>query len=149
MNGADILTPVRSPLRRLTGVQIIGTGSYVPDKVVTNDALASLGCDADWIIQRTGIRERRHAPPEISTGDMAFAAAERCIQAADIDRRRSICCRRDAFARLSAAGHGVRAARPSEAQLRGDGCLGCLRRFHVRANDGMQYVSTGCSNAAL
>jgi 3-oxoacyl-[acyl-carrier-protein] synthase-3 len=78
--------PTRSPLRRLTGVQIVGTGSYVPEPVVTNEALASLGCDADWIIQRTGIRERRHAPPEISTSDMAVAAAERCIKAADVDR---------------------------------------------------------------
>ena len=77
---------MRSPLRRLTGVQIIGTGSFVPDNVVTNEALASLGCDADWIIQRTGIRERRHAPPEMSTSDMAVAAAERCIAAAGVDR---------------------------------------------------------------
>src|SRR5690242_21493385 len=86
MSDAELLSSMRSPLRRLTGVQIIGTGSYVPDKVVTNDALASLGCDADWIIQRTGIRERRHAPTDISTGDMAVAAAERCIESADIDR---------------------------------------------------------------
>ena len=62
MSSAELDTPVRSPLRRLTGVQIIGTGSYVPENVVTNDALASLGCDADWILQRTGIRQRRHAP---------------------------------------------------------------------------------------
>lgn len=86
MSDADILAPTRSPLRRLTGVQIIATGSYVPDNVVTNEALANLGCDADWIIQRTGIRERRHAPPEMSTSDMATTAAERCINSADIDR---------------------------------------------------------------
>jgi 3-oxoacyl-[acyl-carrier-protein] synthase-3 len=67
-------------------VQIVGTGSFVPDQIVTNEALASLGCDADWIIQRTGIRERRHAPPQISTSDMAIAAAERCIKAAGVDR---------------------------------------------------------------
>src|ERR1043166_6666066 len=82
----DLMSSKRSPIRRLTGVQIVGTGSYVPDKVVTNEALASLGCDADWIIQRTGIRERRHAPPQMSTGDMAVEAAERCIASADIDR---------------------------------------------------------------
>lgn len=86
MSDAELLTPTRSPLRRLTGVQIVGTGSYVPEQVVTNEALASLGCDAEWIIQRTGIRERRHAPPEISTSDMAVAAAERAIEAADVDR---------------------------------------------------------------
>ena len=88
MSDAELLAPVRSPLRQLTGVQIIGTGSYVPEKVVTNEDLASLGCDADWIIQRTGIRERRHAPPEIATSDMALAAAQRCIEAAQIDRSR-------------------------------------------------------------
>jgi 3-oxoacyl-[acyl-carrier-protein] synthase-3 len=77
----------RSPLRRLTGVQIAGTGSFVPDNVVTNEMLASLGCDADWIIQRTGIRERRHAPASMSTSDMAVAAAERCLKAAGVDRR--------------------------------------------------------------
>jgi 3-oxoacyl-[acyl-carrier-protein] synthase-3 len=86
MSDAEILTPTRSPLRRLTGVQIVGTGSFVPDNVVTNEALASLGCDADWIIQRTGIRERRHAPAGISTSDMAVEAAERAIEAAGIDR---------------------------------------------------------------
>jgi 3-oxoacyl-[acyl-carrier-protein] synthase III len=84
----DVLqNPTRSPLRRLTGVQIVGTGSFVPENIVTNEALASLGCDADWIIQRTGIRERRHAPPEMSTSDMAVAAAKRCIESADIDPR--------------------------------------------------------------
>src|SRR5438874_11586538 len=86
MSDADLLTRIRSPLRRLTGVQIVGTGSYVPENVVTNEALASLGCDADWIIQRTGIRERRHAPPEISTSDMAIAAVERCLKSVDVDR---------------------------------------------------------------
>jgi 3-oxoacyl-[acyl-carrier-protein] synthase-3 len=87
MSDLPQFAPVRSPLRRLTGVQIVATGSYVPDCVVTNEALASLGCDADWILQRTGIRERRHAPPAISTSDMALAAAERCLASADVDRR--------------------------------------------------------------
>ncbi len=85
-DAAELLTPTRSPLRQLTGVQIVGTGSFVPDNVVTNEALASLGCDAEWIIQRTGIRERRHAPAGMSTSDMAVAAAERAIAAAGIDR---------------------------------------------------------------
>ena len=74
-----------SPFRKLMGVQIVGTGSFVPDNVVTNDDLASLGCDADWIVKRTGIRERRHAPPGMNTSDMAIAAAERAMQAADVD----------------------------------------------------------------
>ena len=71
-------------MRKLMGVQIVGTGSFVPDNIVTNDDLASLGCDADWIVKRTGIRERRHAPPEMCTSDMAVAAAERAMDAAGV-----------------------------------------------------------------
>ncbi len=69
----------------LMGVRVQGSGSFVPDNVVTNADLASLGCDADWIIQRTGIRERRHAPPGMATSDMAIEASRRAIAAARID----------------------------------------------------------------
>ena len=74
----------RTSTHSLTGIRVAGTGSYVPDNVVTNEDLARLGCDADWIIQRTGIRERRHAPPGTATASMAKAAAERAL--ADVDR---------------------------------------------------------------
>ena len=67
------------------GVQVVGVGAYVPDNVVSNLDLQSLGCDPDWIVQRTGIVERRHAPPEIATSDMAAAAAEECIEDAGVD----------------------------------------------------------------
>ncbi|MGL4461846.1 MAG: beta-ketoacyl-ACP synthase III [Planctomycetia bacterium] len=64
----------------LTGFSILGSGSYVPDPVVTNDDLArNLGFDSDWIIQRTGIRERRHAPPEMATSDLCYEAVLRCL----------------------------------------------------------------------
>lgn len=72
-------------MRKLMGVQVIGTGSFVPEKIVTNEDLASLGCDADWIIQRTGIRERRHVPPEMSTGDMAVEAGRRAMEASGVE----------------------------------------------------------------
>jgi 3-oxoacyl-[acyl-carrier-protein] synthase-3 len=74
-------------VRRLPGVQIVGTGSFVPDNVVTNEDLASLGCDAEWIVQRTGIRERRHCPDGMATADMAVAAAERAMKAAEVEPR--------------------------------------------------------------
>lgn len=74
----------RSRIRSLTGVSIVGTGSYVPENVVRNEDLAKLGYDAEWILQRTGIRERRHAPPEMATSDMAVIAAERAIKAARV-----------------------------------------------------------------
>jgi 3-oxoacyl-[acyl-carrier-protein] synthase-3 len=83
--GDDLQLSIRrSPLRQLTGIHVAGTGSFLPDNIVTNEMLASLGCDAEWIIQRTGIRERRHAPPEMSTSDMAVAAGERCLKAAGV-----------------------------------------------------------------
>jgi 3-oxoacyl-[acyl-carrier-protein] synthase-3 len=65
----------------------MGVGSFVPENVVTNEDLASLGCDSEWIVQRTGIRERRHAPLGMSTGDMAVTAAERAIAASGVERR--------------------------------------------------------------
>lgn len=84
---SEASTPAcRAPVRSLTGVQILSTGSFLPDNVVTNDDLASLGCDAEWIIKRTGIRERRHAPPEVNTSDMSVAAAERCLAESGVDR---------------------------------------------------------------
>ena len=70
----------------LTGFQILGTGSYVPDPVVTNANLSErLGFDSDWIVQRTGIHERRHAPPHLATSDLCYRACQRCIAAAGVD----------------------------------------------------------------
>ena len=54
----------RSPLATLTGVQILATGAYVPETVIRNEDLAELGYDKEWILQRTGIRERRRAAPD-------------------------------------------------------------------------------------
>jgi 3-oxoacyl-[acyl-carrier-protein] synthase-3 len=75
-----------SRVGRLMGIQILGVGSSVPPCPIRNEDLAVLGYDADWIVQRTGIFERRHAPPEISTSDLAVEAAERCLARAGIPR---------------------------------------------------------------
>jgi 3-oxoacyl-[acyl-carrier-protein] synthase-3 len=70
----------------LLGVQIVGTGSYVPDIVVTNEDLqARYGFDPDWITQRTGILARRHARPEQATSDLCVEAAQRAIRNARVD----------------------------------------------------------------
>jgi 3-oxoacyl-[acyl-carrier-protein] synthase-3 len=68
----------------LTGVQVLATGSYVPDRIVCNEDLKALGIDADWIIQRTGIYQRRHAPPEMATSDVGYEAASACLESAGI-----------------------------------------------------------------
>jgi 3-oxoacyl-[acyl-carrier-protein] synthase-3 len=70
------------------GVQIIGTGSYVPERVISNEELqATLGFDPAWIIQRTGIRERRFAAPDQATSDLCIEAAQRSIDSAHVDVR--------------------------------------------------------------
>jgi 3-oxoacyl-[acyl-carrier-protein] synthase-3 len=67
------------------GVQVLASGSYVPDVVLTNDQLHErLGFDSDWIVKRTGILERRHARPHQATSDLCFEAARRCIEKADV-----------------------------------------------------------------
>lgn len=70
----------------LLGVQVVATGSYVPDVVVSNSDLQERhGFDPAWIEQRTGILERRHAPESMATSDLCVEAAERCIRRAKID----------------------------------------------------------------
>ena len=69
---------------QLAGVQIAATGSYVPEEVVTNENLAALGCDSEWIIRRTGIHARRRASEDQATSDLCYEAALRCIEEAEI-----------------------------------------------------------------
>ena len=74
----------RSRLGQALGVRILSTGSYVPEQVVTNEDLAALGCDSDWIVRRTGILERRKAADDQATSDMAVIASQRCLEAAGV-----------------------------------------------------------------
>src|SRR5262245_24632817 len=75
----------RPRCRRLMGVRVIGTGSYVPDAVITNDHLhARLGFASDCIVKRTGILERRHALSHQATSDLCHEAARRCIDQAGV-----------------------------------------------------------------
>jgi 3-oxoacyl-[acyl-carrier-protein] synthase-3 len=70
------------------GVRILGTGSYVPDAVVTNDHLHQrFGFDSEWIVRRTGILERRHALPHQATSDLCHEAALRCLDQAQVSPR--------------------------------------------------------------
>jgi len=63
--------------------KIIGTGMYIPDRVVTNDDLAKLMDTTDeWIRQRTGIEERRYIEPGQQPADLACAASNRALEAA-------------------------------------------------------------------
>jgi 3-oxoacyl-[acyl-carrier-protein] synthase-3 len=85
---ADRAGPPRPRCRQLKGVRVLGTGSYVPDAVVTNDHLFErFGFDSDWIVKRTGIYERRHALPNEATSDLCLAAINRCIDRAGVSPR--------------------------------------------------------------
>ncbi|KHD85920.1 beta-ketoacyl-ACP synthase III [Heyndrickxia ginsengihumi] len=64
---------------------IVGVGKYNPEKVITNfDFEKKMDTSDEWIRTRTGIEERRIAPDEINTSDMAYEAAAKAIQNAEI-----------------------------------------------------------------
>lgn len=66
--------------------RIIGTGSYLPEKILTNDDLPStLNTSHDWIIERTGIAQRHIAAPQELTSDLAYQAAIKALAHADIE----------------------------------------------------------------
>ena len=65
--------------------RILGTGSYLPETVLTNAMLAErVETTDDWIVSRTGIRERRVADPDDKTSDLALRASQAAIAAAGI-----------------------------------------------------------------
>lgn len=65
------------------GSIIRGTGSYLPERILTNDDLACMvDTSDDWIIERTGIRQRHIAAEDEMTSDLAIAAARRALDAA-------------------------------------------------------------------
>jgi 3-oxoacyl-[acyl-carrier-protein] synthase-3 len=66
--------------------RIAGTGSYLPEKLLTNDDLAKqVDTSDEWIRSRTGIRERHIAAEGETTGDLGYHAAVRALEAAGVD----------------------------------------------------------------
>ena len=140
----------RSRIGRLMGVQVIALGSYVPEQRVRNEDLAALGYDADWILQRTGITERRHAAPGVSTGDLATEAARACLAAGDIRPEQIDLVLLGTFTPDMLV--------PATANFVQDRLGLCAPAFDVQAAcasfayaliTGMQYVASGCSQRAL
>jgi 3-oxoacyl-[acyl-carrier-protein] synthase-3 len=75
----------RPRCRSLMGVQILGTGSYVPEGVVTNEQLENhLGCSPAVFFRMTGIKERRHVLPHQATSDLCGEAGFRCLEKARV-----------------------------------------------------------------
>jgi 3-oxoacyl-[acyl-carrier-protein] synthase-3 len=73
--------------------RITGTGSFLPGAAVSNAQLAErlardgIETSDDWIVERTGIRFRHFAAPELACSDLAVEAARRALEAADCDPR--------------------------------------------------------------
>jgi len=64
---------------------IKGTGSYLPEKILTNQDLEKMVDTSDeWIVQRSGIKQRHIAADNQTTGDMAIMAARRALEASGL-----------------------------------------------------------------
>ena len=68
----------------MESIRILGTGSYLPQKVLTNYDLTESGLDTthEWIVQRTGVSERRVADADVATSDLAYEASLKALDMA-------------------------------------------------------------------
>jgi 3-oxoacyl-[acyl-carrier-protein] synthase-3 len=73
----------------MKSIRILGTGSYVPPRIVSNFDLQAMGLDTtdNWIVQRTGIRERRIAEKDVNTSDLALEASLKALEMAEMDAK--------------------------------------------------------------
>ena len=70
----------------LDSIRIAGTGSYLPEKILTNDDLAKrVDTSDEWIFSRTGIKERRIASDAEATSDLATNAARKAMEQAGVE----------------------------------------------------------------
>jgi len=67
-------------------IQLLGTGSYTPEKILTNQDLEKIvDTNDEWITTRTGIRERHIASDDQATSDLALIAAQRALESAGLE----------------------------------------------------------------
>ncbi|WP_304154448.1 beta-ketoacyl-ACP synthase III [Megamonas hypermegale] len=70
---------------KLNSAGILGLGSYVPEKILTNADIEKLvDTNDEWITERTGIKERRICAPEQATSDLSLIAAQRALEDANV-----------------------------------------------------------------
>ncbi|MEN1985009.1 beta-ketoacyl-ACP synthase III [Paenibacillus hubeiensis] len=70
-------------MNNLRPVGVVGTGKYVPEKILTNSDLEKMvDTNDEWIVSRTGIRERHIAAPDQATSDLAYEAAVKALETA-------------------------------------------------------------------
>jgi 3-oxoacyl-[acyl-carrier-protein] synthase-3 len=68
----------------MESIRILGTGSYLPPKILDNFDLQKMGLETtdEWIVQRTGIRQRRVADPGVNTSDLGLEASLKALDMA-------------------------------------------------------------------
>jgi 3-oxoacyl-[acyl-carrier-protein] synthase-3 len=73
----------------MQSTRILGTGSYLPPTVLTNHDLEKRGLDTthDWIVQRTGVCERRIAGDGVATSDLGYEAGVKALEMAGMSAR--------------------------------------------------------------
>ena len=73
----------------MESIQILGTGSYVPPKRLNNFDLQNMGLDTtdEWIVQRTGVKERRIADPHVNTSDLGLEASLKALDMAGLSAK--------------------------------------------------------------
>lgn len=132
---------------------ISGTGSYSPQKQITNTELEkTLDTDNEWIVARTGISSRCIAEPHETTSFMAFKAAERALEASglnadDIDLIVVATCTPDYFFPSVACKvqHSLKIKKPIPAFDISAACSGFVYAMDIAR----QYVSTGVAHNVL
>ncbi len=70
----------------MESLRILGTGSYLPPKVLTNHDLVKMGLDTsdEWIVKRTGVSARRMAEPDVTTSDLGYEASVKALDMAGV-----------------------------------------------------------------
>ncbi|MFH1350355.1 MAG: beta-ketoacyl-ACP synthase III [Pseudomonadota bacterium] len=137
----------------MKSIQILGTGSYVPPKRLTNFDLQKMGLDTtdEWIVQRTGIKERRIADPDVNTSDLAFEASKRALDMAGLTPKdldliivgtitADTCC--------PAAANWLQAKLDAPQAITFDVAAACSG-FIFALNVASQYLQTGYSKCVL
>ena len=72
----------------ITGARILSVGTALPEKVLTNKDLEQMvDTSHEWIVERSGIHERRHASLETASSDLAISAAQKACAQSGVDSK--------------------------------------------------------------